>query len=345
MTAERIKSQISEAPPIFIVGAPRSGTTLIGRMLGLHPDIVSPGETHFFEDIYGRRHLFGTLATRDNLERAAEHLMTALGRFRQRGQSIVDKALTTASLVVRTEALGGNYDGLYLAFLSLIAEAEGKTRFCDDTPRHLFSLPTILRFFPDAKIIGAVRDPRDFLSSYKHYWKVAAEADRIRALYHPVMTPLIWQSSAQVLARAHARLGPERIHLLRYESLTAAPEEAARGLCDFLGVEYSSDMLEVDKNNSSFDRGSSGIFTDSIGRWRETLAPEEVWWTQRLARRGMRAFDYEPATAVAPRRVRLAGQATTAPFALVRALLANAHRQGRPSEFLRRRIAALWGGS
>jgi hypothetical protein len=223
--------------PIFVVGAPRSGTTLLGRILDQHGSIVTPGETHYFEDIWARRRELGRLEDPAELERAADLLMTALKRFHQRGQELVEAAVTRQALVERAIALGAGYGSLYIAFMGMLAESKEKTLYCDDTPRHIFHLRTIFDLFPDAKIIACVRDPRDFLSSYKNYWKVASERERMRALYHPVLTSLLWRSSANVVASWARRKEGESLGVVRYEDLVEHPEREVRRVCDLLGVE------------------------------------------------------------------------------------------------------------
>ena len=70
--------------PIFVVGTPRSGTTLTARILGNHPAIFMPGETHFMEDIYARRNQLGDPADRIASDRVVERLRTLYGRFYER---------------------------------------------------------------------------------------------------------------------------------------------------------------------------------------------------------------------------------------------------------------------
>ena len=328
----------------FVVGAPRSGTTLVGMILDRHSDFVTPGETHFFEDIWARRAVLGELKNEAELLRAADQLLMVFGRFHQRGQKIVDEVIRKNALVDRAMRLGGGYDSLYLAFMNALAESQGRRCFCDDTPRHLFHMATIFTYFPDAKAIGCVRDPRDFLCSYKNYHKIATETDRIKSLYHPVITSLLWRGSANLLAKYSHQYGSARMHVVRYESLVQYPEQEVRRICDFLDIEYSPRLIEIETHNSSFQQPSAGIYTDSVGRWRTHLSAEEIWWSHRLNMQGMLRFGYAPEP-VKPAKERLLVDAVSTPWALVRALRVNAHRQGPIRDYVRRRFAAMWDRS
>ncbi len=336
-------AEASPLAPIFVVGAPRSGTTLTATILGRHPLVFSIGETHFYEDVWSRRGELGELSEIEGLRRGAERLLTIFGRFNfPAAQQMVASSLTAADIVARATALGGGYAGLYAAFMGLLAEAAGKPRWCDDTPKHLFYLPAILAHFPAAKVIVCVRDPRDFLCSYKNYWRRSTESDRIKALYHPILTGLVWRSSANAMLAYQAQFGPERLLCLQYERLVAAPHAEIQCVCDFLGLAWTPAMLDVTAHNSSFADSGAGIFTGSVGRWRTGLDPAEAWWAQRVAGRGLAAFGYQPEP-IRPAVGAWLRIFSAAPFALARALWANRYKRGPLGVYLARRLAAIFG--
>lgn len=327
--------------PIFVVGTARAGTTLVSRILGRHTAVLAPGETHFYEDLWGQRDRFGDLTTADALVPAADFLLRSFERYNQDYQSVVDDLLTRDMLIGRALALGGGYANLYYAFMGLLTEAAGKTRFCDDTPKHLFHLDTIFTQFPDARVIACVRDARDFLCSYRSLWTRSRDPQRLKALYHPVMTSTLWRTSARQMRRCADVAYPGRVHIVQYEKLVADPATAVREFCTFTGLTYSDDLLNVAENNSSFERGRSGIFTSSVGRWRDCLEPEEVWTVQRIAGEEMAYFSYEPVpTAVAPHK--LARIFLSTPSAFVRAVRANTGRREPLPRYLLRRAKALF---
>lgn len=327
--------------PIFIVGTPRSGTTLASRILGRHPEVLAAGETHFFEDIWANHRNFGALESRAELESAVSQLLTVFDRFNQvEGQALVDQLIRPNDLVERAIANGGGYDGLYRAFTACLNEGKGSLRYCDDTPKHLFYLETIFRFFPEARVIICIRDPRDFLCSYKNFWRVSKDPKRIKALYHPIMTAILWQSSADIILNYPFVRKSDKIMKLRYESLVVEPEIHVRELCRFVGLDYDERLLAVDSHNSAFDQSRTGIFQGSVGKWTTCLTLEEVWWVQQLNQNSMRKLGYETAElSVSP--VKLLGVLLSTPAALSRALKANSGHRGPLLPYMLRRLSPL----
>jgi hypothetical protein len=330
--------------PIFVVGAPRSGTTLMATILAGHSQIFAPapGETHYFHDMWTRRKKFGTLEDERGLSLAAERLLTIFDRWdNSEAQKIVNAVISKDALLNRARALGKGYDALYYAFTSMLAESAGKRYYCDDTPKHLFYLHTIFDLFPHAKAVGCIRDPRDFLCSYKYYWKKAGDSNRIKALYHPVITSLLWQGSSNLLLKHAEKCCRDRLIIVRYESLVQKHEAEVRRICHFLGFEYSDNMLGIESHNSSFEQSSShGIFTTSMGRWRTFLSPEEIWCVQTLNRGNMRDLHYEPED-VSPSKKALLLTVLNTPFAFAKAIKANSAKTGPLIKYVMRRLISL----
>lgn len=326
--------------PIFVVGPPRSGTTLTGKIIGQHPEVLTLGETHFFEDVWTRREQIGSLDKPSAWKEASQRVLTLYQRYNfPDAQRFVETAVSPDKLRTHMPQ-GGGYGDLYQTFTQLVAESAYKKRFCDDTPKHLFYLETIFDLFPNAKVVACVRDPRDYLTSYKNYWRRSTESERVKALYHPVVTSILWRSIGSVLASLPQKYTPEQVCLIQYEKLVQSPEETVEKLCTFLNVAYAPEMLEVQTHNSSFYTQSVGIFTGSIGRWQTELEPEELWWVQTIAGRQMRALGYETAVAY-PQKTHLLRQLVSAPFALRQALNANSAKRGPLLGYLWRRLKVL----
>ena len=327
--------------PVFVVGAPRSGTTLVATILGRHNNIFAAGESHYFEDMWSRRHELGDLKSEDSITTAVDRMMTLFGRFNfPDTQSIVDRIIDRQALVAKVHQLGGGYGSLYYAFVSLLAESKGKTYFCDDTPKHLYYLHTIFDFFHEAKVIGCVRDPRDFLCSYKNYWRKSEDSARVKALFHPVVTSLLWSSSSNLLLKHSNGSYHDRILLIQYEKLVEKPQIEVRRICDFLGVDYSDELTQVNVHNSSFEQASTGIFSNSIGRWHTCLSVEEAWWVQQLTKKYMNALSYAARPVVPSWRI-LLQDIVTAPFVFARALQANSEKRGPLPGYIWRRLLAI----
>lgn len=338
----------NEISPIFVLGAPRSGTTLTAKIIGSHPALFMPGETHFFEDIYPLREQLGQPDTQDGARKIAEKLMTLYGRYNEPKDQARLEALFSPDLLAQEICANcTDYEQVLTLFMARQMKSASKQSWGNNAPRDIFSVKEIARFYPNAKIILCVRDPRDFLGSYKGKWRATnkPEVERLQRLYHPIVTSLLWSASNKQRSVVEALFPPQNVLLSPYERLVGSPEDAIRAMCSFLGVEYSADMLDIDFSNSSGKTQSDKrIFSTSVGQWTHRLSNEEVWICQKLCGRLMQQFGYEP-SAVSVNPLVLAFLFIKTPFALVAALNANKHKRGPLLPYLAKRIGVLVRGT
>jgi len=120
---------------------------------------------------------------------------------------------------------------------------------------------------------------------------------------------------------------PDQWLLVRYEDLVGDPVEQAKRLCALVEEEFCPAMLEVRSNNSSFEPRGEGIFTKSVGRWRQGdgITPQEIYAAEKIAGREMHRYGYEPSGARPSWRKLVPFLCTTVP-ALVTAVAKNRKR-------------------
>jgi hypothetical protein len=341
-------ADLRERGPIFVVGNSRSGTTMMGRVLGRHPEVFTLGELHFFEQLWsapdGERILSRTEAVRlaarllciqrdgylnqsrpDHFYREAERLLA----------SLPPRDLTPAKI--------------FEVFLVSEAEKNGKTIPCDQTPRNVFYIGEILALYPEARVINMVRDPRDVLLSQKRKWKRRflgagdipfREVVRSWANYHPITISKLWNASTSAAGR-HA--GDPRVHLLRFEDLVNDPESATRQVCEFAGLSFEENMLFVPQvgSSSGLDHPEQrGIDRDRAGSWkRGGLSSTELFLCQKIAGGPMQRYGYPLLTPSRPNAPRLVASLVSFPAKLVFALLLNLGRMRNIQETIKRRLS------
>src|SRR5581483_2194076 len=253
--------------PVFVVGASRSGTNLVRAILNAHSTLWISAETHYFDDLRprlgerARVPLAG--AVRDECERyflAQSHRAYGRGGDPQQGR------IAAAELRALAQRLGGSGDAYFEAFGRLRAELHGKPAWGEKTPRHAYRIADVLDVFPDARIVCLLRDPRAVVASYRDWHRgaprdwldeenaagLAAERERSRRSYHPLLASLLWRGVVRAERDAERRFGRARVIVLRFEELAADPEACVRGLCERLGLEFEQQMLEVPVVNSSY---------------------------------------------------------------------------------------------
>jgi Sulfotransferase family len=172
------------------------------------------------------------------------------------------------------------------------ARREGKTRWGDKTPAYIDHVDRLAEIWPDARFVHLVRDGRDVALSVM---KVPFGPNNVWAAAHS------W-SDAIRQGREAAERHPGRVLELRYEDLVAEPEGELVTTCNFLGLEYSPDMLAIEQTDPSkvvedqagwFTNVWAGITTAAVGKWRTELTPRQVEVFESVAGDELRALGYE----------------------------------------------------
>ncbi len=279
--------------PIFIVGSPRTGTTLMKDVLNGHSQVHVFNEVHFFERIWDQRDALGDLSLAEDMTRAIEDLRDVV--LRRGSDPEAAEALPTEAFRSAALACGGGYAGLLRALLQKGADLHGAPHWGDSSPQDVLYLDTLFAWYPDARVIGMVRDPRAFLGSYKNYHRRANAAYRER--YNPLSNSLLWRSYMNALLAASRGAHAASVRITSYERVVADPEREIREVCSHLGIAFEPTMLQVSGANSSYERGTGrpGIHSQSLDRWREELTPTEIWLVERICGGEMASLGYERA--------------------------------------------------
>ncbi len=234
-------------PPIFIVGLPRTGTTLVERILGNHPDVHAAGELPALSEA-----LTQLIAERHDLQQ-----LDWLGYVS--ALPAIDPMRLAARYLERARSWHGS-----------------STRFTDKQPTNFYYCGLILEAFPNAQIIHVTRHPLAAVHAiYKTYfprtYPFSYRLDELTEYYigyHRLMTH--WN-----------RLYPGSIHELPYESLVGDPEQTTRGLLAACCLDFDPACLRPETNPASSTTASAvqvrqPIYDSSLALWRhheEALAP------------------------------------------------------------------------
>jgi hypothetical protein len=250
---------------VFIGGCGRSGTTLLGAMLGAHSDCICPPESHFKISV-----LRACGWDRDQIDvRAALNLIRRHWRFK-----IWELDIDPAE--VPREELGTSYPRLLEWIVARYAERLGKTgasTWVDHTPANIRQAPTLLELFPQAKVVHIVRDGRAVAGSIMPLdWgpNTAIKAARW------------WLDAVAYGLALETLLGEGQIVRVRYEDLVRAPEETLRRLCGYLGIDYQPHMVQADgfrpprytvRQHALIGKGPHA---GQATRWETRLTPRQV---------------------------------------------------------------------
>ncbi|GIU90031.1 MAG: hypothetical protein KatS3mg010_1130 [Acidimicrobiia bacterium] len=215
----------TDASPVFLVGADRSGTTLLFALLASHPDLCMVRRTNVWRYFDGR---YGDLAEPANLDRCLDEMC----RYRRM------RHLAPDADRIRAEFVQGppSYGRLFALFFEHHAERAGKARWGDKSLHTEHHAHRIFTEFPNARVVHMLRDPRDRYASVRR--RNGQDLSRVGA------ATARWLRSARAAARNSARY-PDGYLVVRYEDLARDPERTMRTVCRHVGVRYTERVFEM----------------------------------------------------------------------------------------------------
>lgn len=274
--------------PLFIGGTQRSGTSLLRALIDSNTDIYfPPAEMKFFIRFYHRLKSFEPLRLEENRKR----FFTEYGKYRKiiMRSDIVNKA----GLLGLAEEGTWSWPKVFNAIMCSLAAGDGKLRWGEKSPGNEFFTEQIMQFYPKAKIICTLRDPRGVVASSRRRYG--------RGLIKPLMR---WRMAARKIAFDFQRLPSETFHVVFYEDLVLNLEETIRKVFEFIEPELTNppDALRIEEakwgrgGKSSYNRGEDKdgiVWKGSLTAHQEELSAMERAIIRTLARREIALLGYD----------------------------------------------------
>lgn len=276
---------------MFIVGAPRSGTSLLRNLMRACDDIyLPPDETQFIP-------AYLHLAARNS---STSSLLSFLDRspfsvnMRKRGiwpsRDELREILADPAPAVAIPEL-----------MRCLADREGEpffARWGDKSPTYVYSLDKLREVFAGMRVLFIFRDPRDVVLSMHEAWG--------RSLVRGAMT---WRDVARIAQQYTRTYGHSTTMVTSYEALATNPSAVMGQVASWLGVGYSEEALDnyVGEEKWGAVRGA-GVASSSVGRYRTGLSRAEVEFVERIVFDELGWYGYVPEFAresYAPTRMRL----------------------------------------
>lgn len=263
---------------------------MLRLLLNAHPRIAIPGEMEYFPSL-----------PREKLENWQDHPVdrSALQNFMVGFLDRHDfRHIDTEQL--QNNILNGNglnYKRPYELALRTWADAENKARWGEKTPTNFFYVDIMHEMFPDAQFVHLVRDPRAVVHSMNRFIQMTDDT---------FINAHNWRLFIEDAYSVFQEVIPEdQRTTIRYEDLTAAPEDTARSLCDFLDEPFDPEMLQFHESSpkymhDSFDEfGGSKTVTKPIRKpdtpkWKNGLSPREIGVIELICGDAMKQFGYKP---------------------------------------------------
>lgn len=305
---------MAEPEAIFIVGASRSGTTLMRNIIELSDRIALARESHFVGHLVereGARFYFrraGDPARDETLRRIVDMIYTGEFERRSRIRELspywrwLVKNVPRDELERRLLALPPNERterGLFAAFMRAYADNRRRPIMGEKTPAHLAYVDTLLEWFPNGRVIHMIRDPRAVFVSdlrrrrarlrrpYSWFARVPLLLPAILA----VQTTLVWRDAVRRHFDYAARY-PDRYRLVRFEDVVSQPMQTLPPVFEFLGVPVPPDPTAVRVYARGFNVRQAGLDAGAADRWRANIGRVSAWWLSVSLRGWMRRLGY-----------------------------------------------------
>jgi|GEM_PF-1223386 len=255
--------------PIFIVGAPRSGTTMLAVLLDRHSRIAISPETQFFTEFVPQfQNEVHALTKEELVDFALTH------------RRIRDLQLSRDVVLDVFNNYSKSLPSLLRALIECHAITKGKIIPGEKSPGHIQYVPDLLSAFPNAKVICIIRDGRDVVRSLLNVEWAEPNNPRRFGLFCTQ-----WNHYANITRQYTQNLPKEQFLVLKYEEIVESPANSLRTACDFIGVEFeqtqlhdtvSSDVVPAwEKDWKS--KATKGVDPKRVYAWRQAADRGQVW--------------------------------------------------------------------
>lgn len=280
--------------PVFIVGSPRSGTTLLQSLMATQPGIYSFPETHYFSVIEKQAVLEpdNESITEGRLERALETIKKKL-EFTLSNNEIAQLVELARQKRLTSKTLFESIVIHHLAGQNVDFEAQPPFLWVEKTPTHCNFIPRIIALYPAARVLHIVRHPVPAIFSRKQLFPFNRHTP-LKELAHG------WRRMQENVERVKKKI-PKAIYSVRYEDLVAQLEETMLKVGLFLGIEFDLQRLrDFHRQETAFSldsepwKGNSrtGKISNTNNRYKSIVNAHEAELIETIVSEQMTRFGY-----------------------------------------------------
>lgn len=280
-----MKKSEKATSPLFVVGMPRSGSTLFTRLLNESQDLFIVNDFYYLQYVES---LGGFNENDSHLNRDfAQYILKLIkGRVERPDSPPIECGLMLSESDERElesyaikcgEQADMNWATILTSIMEFSANLVGKKIWGYNTPQDYLHIDKLLDKFPDAKFIFLMRDPRSVIRSYKY---VTSNGYHDTNRYHPILQSMAWKASLHTY-HTWKDLKPEQFLLVFYEELIEQTNETMAKVGDFMSANFSHVDLKDFGNNSSFQ-----------GKSKRSLSDAEIWLCEKVAGQDMLNIGY-----------------------------------------------------
>ena len=298
---------------VFIVGVSRSGTTLMRRVLNKSTKFALLDENNYMGHLWPPLAMrkvfsrFGSLNIDQNVVKLVDWFYSSdfdnysrLKTVSWQWQWFRDE-VPKEQLLERILSSDRSEKGIYLVFMELFCEEREGEVIGEKTPSHIKYIDTIMQWYPDAKIIHMLRDPRAIYTSEVRRRQEKSPSPPYRQLRKfPLLLKLFlmfqvtwtWGDALKRYRKYSEKYG-SNYRVVQFESMIGSPESEVRSICDWVGVEFQEIMLEQQVMSEGFTQGKKGFDTTASRRWEKHIDSWARSWFESRFRKALLEVDYD----------------------------------------------------
>lgn len=260
--------------PLFIVGCDRSGTTLLRLMLIQSPHLHIPQESYFYSILQKPHDIYGNFTLPYQRWFFIRDLQTNSANRKTFTFPVFNLSVEAAESILAEAAPLTVANAIATLFMAS-AKQLNKDLWGDKTPSHILHIPSLAETYPDAKFIHIIRDGRDVAVSLRKAGWVSNffEAGNF------------WKKRVKTGQEAGKALVAQRYCEVYYEKLVLQPYETLLNLCNWLGLEYTPEMLTYYQHSDTcipqeythlFELIDKPVDPSRVYAWKRSLSPIEI---------------------------------------------------------------------
>lgn len=263
---------------LFIIGMPRSGTKLLRELINNHQDVYIPDiETLFIPHLL--RKFESRKLNEEQVNDVIEELKNSLFFF----YYLKDHSFDFNNLHLN----GITIKELINKLFAELAEQEGSKASIlgDKSPNYIQDINLLLQYYPTAKFIHIVRDPRDYALSVNKAWK----KNMMRATHRWV----VGVSKIQQLPQEQNK----QVMEVKYEALIENPQEILSAICEFLGIPFSRELTSIRRQVEKVgDAKSLKVLAGNHGKFHKQLSARKIEAIEKLTILNLKHYNYPYST-------------------------------------------------
>ena len=274
---------------VFIVGLGRSGTKFLQNVLTANPDVHLSAETHFFSELFHKGFIrtaksIGDMKKDENVREIVDRMFN---------KKIHGTMWRTSKLKNRERILERflESDRSFKSFFEIILDEDRlqqqKIIGGEKTPSHLFHVKTLMEWFPNAKVIQILRNPKDVLASeVTKKIKPDYPLKKKNFFYNLglfVSVTFSWNKAVQLDKKYKADY-PNNYYLVKYEDLLKDHRATVQKVCSFLNIDFREDMLNppivdtsfTDSNRAKINTEKKFVFSGGFNKLMDTFLSSKL---------------------------------------------------------------------